>query len=287
MNTPQTEETWICAVRQLRLWLAETPPTRPYLCLAAETGLGQVRLAKPARQAPTPETLLKLLREAMQAPAGGRAPGRPRRIYFEIEAEAQALAAALEEMGVAAVYQAEVSAALGAVVDHIAGDFTALARGGQPELPGLLGSGIDPEQAGALFAAAAAFYRRTDWAALLAAGPQVVTPPAGAPQRYLRALAEPQGAYALAISAEAAALAKLTSLSAAPAETLPEGLLALWFDDVSALPFDDGAAQAEHGWPIAGERAYPVPVVYTQGGAVGRPSPVELAWLTGWLTAQH
>ncbi|MBI4769498.1 MAG: hypothetical protein HY784_03555, partial [Chloroflexi bacterium] len=59
----------------------------------------------------------------------------------------------------------------------------------------------------------------------------------------------------------------------------------MFYEGISALPFDDLDALEEHGWEVADDQAYPVPVFFWRDKGLRRPDPTELAWLEVALRA--
>src|SRR5262249_11195684 len=151
--------TWQAAARELPMEVqGESGPVRPWVVLVTDRDRGLVLGNAITEGSPGFDELWDTLSGAMQRPAAGR-PMRP----AELQVTAgpfEALRPALAELGVALTVVAELEQfdqAFAGLSEHLT----------QGPPPGLLASdGVTPELAGAVFAAAAEFYRQAPWKAL-------------------------------------------------------------------------------------------------------------------------
>jgi hypothetical protein len=173
----------------------------------------------------------------------------------------------LAELGVILTVAAEL--------DHLdrafAGLQDRLTKGPPPGL--LAGDGVTPEQAGAVFAAAADFYRHAPWkvlgseAAVRIAGDDF---PDGPWYAVVMGMA--------GMTAGVALYRDLDLLRRLWAGDMPEHenvarteALTVTFGGADETPEDDLATAEEHGWPVAGPTAFPS-IFYKEKGVQTRPA---------------
>lgn len=282
---PQTKDRWGLLTAQLRLWI--TPegeaPYQPYIVLVLDLTRDKLLANEIMPQPPTADEIESALAQAMLQP--GRGAGRPRRpaeLVLTDAALAETLSPALARVGVQGRVQPlpELQAVVAELEDRM--------RGGRPEPVGLLTTaGVTPDLAGSLFAAAAEFYRAAPWVALNNAQALAVSiPPEREPARIVAVMGNAGMQYGLAVYERWSDFEK-TYLGGDDLSELiaPEGNLSLWYEDVTAVPFADLDALRAHGWPVAGEHAYPIPVRFFAEGRLARPGPEDLHWLETALLA--
>lgn len=282
---PQTNETWGALVAQLRTWIApeEGAPYRPYGLLVLDLTHDKLMAMQLFPGPPTAEETEAVLADAITKP--GRGAGKPRRpaeIVFADPALARALAPALAQVGIVGRVHdlPELRDAIRGLEAHM--------RGGQPENPGLLSvAGVTPALAGGVFAAAADYYRAAPWVALTNAQALAVRiPPDRESPRIVTTLGNAGVQYGLGVYERWSDFERVF-LGGDERQAMigPEGNLVLWFDSVTAVPFDDLDAAQAHGWEVADERAYPLPIVIHPEAGLTRPGPDELRWLEAALRA--
>lgn len=282
-SLPQAPETWAAGNVQLRMWITpeDEPPYRPYLLVVVDLDHGYL-LASDTLAAPaTAADMSAALQKAMRKPErGGGKPRRPAAVILDDAALAEALAAEIARWGLGrSVGPLPMLAGLARELESHLND--------GPEPPGLLAAaGVTPALAGAFFSAAAGFYRAAPWVRLEDRHALAVRIPAeGGDERVVSVLGNAGVQEGLAVYADWATLERLL-LGAGPDELLrAHGSLALWFGDVTEVPFDDLDALQAHGWEIAGENAYPIPVRLAPGDQTVRPGADDLRWLEGALRA--
>ncbi len=269
-------------VVQLRLWITpdDAPPWRPYLVMVLDLEHDLVTHHDIAQAAPTPENVEAALAKAMNRPARGSGkPRRPARVRFADPALAQALAPALERVGVAGEVGPlpELEAAVRLLEEDMRG---------RPEHPGLLSvPGTTPQFVGALFAAAAEFYRAAPWVQLNNGQTFALQIPAQAGPTWIASVMGNGGVeYGLGVYQSWAVFEK-TYLGADDPRELLSGQLAVWYGGPEMLPFDDLEALQRHGWEVAGPQADVMPIVLEMSDSLRRPDLAELRWLEAALRA--
>src|SRR5437763_13237598 len=233
---PQTDEIWGLIVTQLKIWITpeNQPARRPYLMMVLDLDhdllLNQDVLETP----PTPQAVEAVLAKAMNKPARGAGkPRRPARVRFADPELAQALASALERVGVAGEVGPlpQLEEAVRLLEEHM--------RGG-PEHPALLSvRGVTPQSVGGLFAAAAKFYRAAPWVALNNGQTFALQIPAKGGATWIASVMGNGGVeYGLAVYKSWSAFEKVY-LGADDPRELMSGHLALFFGGPEMLPFPD------------------------------------------------
>jgi len=280
---PQTVETWGLLATRLRAWIAVAGQLaqRPFLVLALDLDHDRILYHNLLEQPPTSEDVERALAEAMTKPARGSGkPRRPTTVRLADPELAQALAPALERVGVAgeAGPLPELEAAVRLLEEHLRGD--------QPEHPSLLSvPGATPEMVGSLFAAAAGFYRAAPWVQLNNGQTFALQAPAGSGPRWIASVMGNGGMeYGLAVYQSWAAFEKAFAGVGDPRELL-SGQLAVWYGGPEILPFDEFEAAERYGWDVAGSQAYPMPVLMITPERLDRPSAGQLRWLEAALRA--
>src|SRR3990172_3687153 len=160
---PHTEDTWLLAVRKLRAWITpeDEPPTRPYLTLIFNRNQNLIQGIS-IEDKPKPAKVKKSLFSAMvKSDQKARLqPGRPAKVIFEDPDLRDALAPALNEIAVQALYRSNAHQEL----DTLVQDLEAHMREGEPEIPGLLSAKeTSVKLVAAFFEASANFYRAAPW----------------------------------------------------------------------------------------------------------------------------
>ncbi len=285
-DLPQQAETWHVLTQQLRIWITppDEEPTRPFVSIMVSLQTGVVQGFELSPDYPAPEQLLQALFRAMQKPPkeAKQKPHRPRQIQFEDAALAEMLAPELAKIDIEALYHPRLEG-----MDEMVEDLEDHMRGGQPEQAGLLATpGVTPALAGSLFAAAAEFYRAEPWIHLSDQNVLAIQIPPEKEPRFVMVMGNAGIEYGLAMYRRWEDVERVYSFADDPLELLPpDGGNSFFFDDISLVPFDDLEAIEKYGWEIAGEQAYPVPMVYLPEGDAKRPSRVDLAWYEAALRA--
>lgn len=282
---PQTEDTWLLAVRKLRLWITpdDKPPERPFLTMILNH-TQELILASSVGEIPDPAEAQKILFSAMTKPQKllGARPGRPAKIVFEDVDFQQALAPALQEIGIQALYRPTFRE-----LDELVRELEAHMRGDQPEIHGLLSSkGASVKVVAALFEAAAEYHRAAPWIYL---GNEDLLAVRVEPQKephFVSVMGQGGMEYGLALYKSWTDVERMFGVHDHPMERIPdEGLHSLLFNEIVEVPFDDLDDIEKYGWNFVGPDAYPVPMIYMPSGEVRRPDAEEILWYEAVLRA--
>ena len=284
---PQVPETWLIVTAQLRTWIAppDETPRRPYAIFIFNAEDGAMMGVDLAEFEPMPEQVRDALFKAMRQPARGAGlPRRPAAIGIAAprlaEALARLLAAARLEV---AAFETQPPEEFADIVCRLETHL----RGGQPEHPGLLSvKGVTPELVASVFAAAAEFYRAAPWVQLTNSQVVSVRHPAEPDYRYVVVMGNGGVEYGLATYLRWADIKRMHTGVDDPMDAIPDsGAHSLFFDAINMLPFEDIEAMQQHGWEVAGETAYPIPVVYDKALGARRPELMDMLWYEAALRA--
>lgn len=277
---PQANTEWCALFRLGRIWVGEEgqTPRQPWITIIVEPVTGVVLALEVAEAQPTSGQTERLLRRAMLDPdVEDIPPHRPKRIVVSDPEMAQRLSRNLRDWGVA-VEAGSVEAAetaLKTFEDH--------SRGDGPQIAGALSvKGVTPEQLGALWSAAADFWRAEPWAKLENIQPVAIAGPDDSRPRIVVVLGNAGMEFGLSVYSEWADLERhLYGQFPSRDATFPtSGQLALWFGTIDQVPFDDLDLMRTHDWPVAHLAAYPMPVRLMSTMSVERPGPDDIAFLT-------
>lgn len=256
-DRPQTNETWGVLVTQLRLWITpeDAPPSRPVLVMALDLDHDRLLAQDMFPQTPTAEEVEGVLADAMNHPAPGAGqPRRPAKIVFAEVVWAEALASALARVAVAWDVRPlpELENVVRLLEEHM--------RGGA-EHPSLLSvTGATPEFVGALFSAAADFYRAAPWVQLNNGQTFALHIPADSERKWIASVMGNGGVeYGLGLYYSWEAFEKVFMGVADSLNELLGGHIALFYGGPEMLPFDDFDALQRYGWDVAEREAYPRP----------------------------
>ena len=286
LELSQRQETWYLAVRELRVWITppDEEPYRPYGALVVNLDQGIIQGFETYPSPPTPDQVIETLFDAMRNQPSGvsQRPHRPKQIHFEDEILFKAMASALEEIGVLAVFQPTEE-----IADEILSDLAAHLMGEPANIPGLLSQeDVTPEQVEALFDAAAQYYRAAPWVRLTNMQPLAIQVAPETTPRYVVVLGNGGVEYGLALYKQWDDFMLQFGPMSHPLEMLPqEGAHSLLFSDITLVPFDDLDAIAEYGWEVVNEEGYPIPAVFTQDGEAKRPNRADLLWYEAAMRA--
>ena len=267
---------------QLKIWVTpkNQPAWRPYLMMVLDLDHDLLTNQDISQPLPTPQAVEAVLAKAMNQPVRGSGkPRRPARLRFADPALAQALAPALERVGVAGEVGPlpELDEAVRLLEEHMRG---------RPEHPGLLSvRGATPQSVAGLFAAAAGFYRAAPWIQLNNGQTFALQIPAKGGATWIASVMGNGGVeYGLGVYKSWSAFEKVYLGADDPRELL-SGHLALFYGGPEMLPFDDFDAAQRFGWEVAGPQAYAMPIVVELSDNLRRPDQAELRWLEAALRA--
>jgi tetratricopeptide (TPR) repeat protein len=285
LSVPQSSDTWYFAARKLRAWVAPEgeEPVRPYIMITLNLDQGIIQDiaigAKPNYQAAHDHLNSAML----NSPKGVKIkPHRPARVLFEDKLLMQAIAPTLQLLDIDSRYQPQRE-----MIDEIIEELQARMNDGSPETPGLLSQRqVSPNLVKGLFEAAADFYRSAPWIQIN--NDDVLSIQLLPKQDPYYAIVMGQGGveYGLALYKRREDLERQYLPHDHPDEIIPPtGLHSLFFNDITEVPFDDLDALEKYNWEIAGQGAYPVPLVFLPSKIVQRPNRDELLWYEAALRA--
>lgn len=278
---PQTGATWQATVRSAPAWIApkNEPKYRPYLVLVADTETGTIRQMEMQEQRPTPEIVLSALAAAMVKPmfmAGKR--GRPVRIVLDDQELVSVLTPELAGIGVRCDYASSLP-----VVNDALSEMAAHLNQGEARPSVLSVPGVTLPLFADLCAAAAEFYQRAPWRWLDNLAAIEARYPANGPARYLVIMGFGGQEFGLALYPTLEDLRWQISGLEPPAIYEKLTTTSLTFDEADVLAFEDLDAIEQHGWPVAGPRAYPLLMRITPPAQVSVPGANEIALLAAAL----
>ena len=285
-DLPQREETWHVFTFKMRTWVTERDkkPARPDGLMILDLTTGMM-MALEMTETARPEWVGEILFKAMThpAPGPGSRPHRPQTVTLPDNSLVAMLTPRLAEIGVECKQMDTPDE-----VYQLMADLESHMRGGHSEVPGLLSvEGVTPEFVGELFAAAAEFYRAAPWVKLVNAQALAVQLSIEAEPCYVSVMGNAGIEYGLSVSRTWADFQAMASGSGdEPMDAIPaNGLRSLLFNSITEFPFDDLEALEKYHWQVAGDDAYPMPIVFELPDRVLRPSRDELLWYQAALRA--
>lgn len=270
---PQKHETWFFCQRTLAMELGgeAVEPTVLALVNLTDMQILQLNIYESALDAAVGRDLLL---QAMSQPVqGSQSPHRPATVMFEQADLMQALAPTLGEI--------QVEASLGQappLIDTILSELAHAFVKTPAEVPGLLSvAGTNPKMIASLFEAASQFYRAAPWKTIFDAQTLAVTIDPPGEELFVQVMGNGGMEFGLSLYRSWEDVLRMFEFAGSPLDILPEaGIHGLTFEAKSDLPPEDQAALRKYGWKIAGSKACPMPVIFTRGGGVERPSRQEL-----------
>ena len=287
----QDDSTWLCTARRARTWITpkDQPPYRPYSVLVLEQGTELIRRIEIEDEQPTSgvvmEALLKAMLRPMLGPVLGPLAGfgsriRPARVLLDDADLAQALKPRLAEIDVRCEHGPSLPLT-DATLRNMEFRMTK-----QEPIPGLLSvRGATEPLVRELFAAAAQYYHQAPWRWIDNVSPIEVRYPPDGRVRYAVVLGSGGESFGLSLYESLDDL-RIVFSSVEPERTTEQvSWFSLVFDEAMAMPFDDLDAMEKHGWPVAGEQAYPLAIKAIPPGEWSVPSASEVAWLAAAVRA--
>lgn len=281
----QSDETWLCTARRAPTWIMpeDRPPYRPYVVLVLEQESEKIRRTDLQEERPTPDVVLEVLIKAMRPSllrtlVGFGRRRRPARILLDDAGLVRALAPQLAEIDVRCDYRAKLPLAE-ATLREMEAHMTK-----REPIPGLLSvPGATRPLVEELFAAAADYYRQAPWRWIDNADPIEVRYPLDGRTRYAVVLGSGRETFGLSLYESKDDLRMLFT-SPEPEQTAGRmPWFSLVFEEATAMSFDDLDAMERYGWPVAGERAYPLAIKATPASEFDIPSASEMLWLAATL----
>lgn len=273
----QRDAVWLCCTRRAYYWVMPKDDGslyRPYTTLVMDRDRELIRNIQVHGDEPlTPDQVLEVLHKAMLKPVlGSGRRGRPALVFLHDAEMAQTLAPRLAEIGVRCEYRASLS-----LLDTW---FPTVACGSlkaQEPIPGLMSvPGITEPLLREFFVAAADYDRQAPWKWIENWEPIEVRYPAESSPRYVLVLGSGGESFGLSV------YDSLDDLRVVLFHHDPDQIHELipWtsvvFEDATVMAFEDLDAQEKYGWPVAGEKAYPL--VLRQFLTAVCDSPVRRTW---------
>jgi hypothetical protein len=268
----QPDATWQVGVASLHTWVEERekPPYRPVAAVIMGMPSGFVLGSEIARAFSAPEIVAfirKTARKPLTVP-----PHQPALVVCADATLAAELSPLLAPLGIACEPgpTPELDDTVASLDLHL--------RQGEPLPPGFSDApGVTPERLAPLFAAAAAFYRQAPWSVFEDENPIEIHFPAAGGTTF--------SAIAMGAAGEQSGLALYRSFKAldiALRDLPPEEVTALvdneaiLFDDITVCAFSDLDAIARFGFEVAGDQAYPAPLILSRRGQIKTPTLADL-----------
>jgi Domain of unknown function (DUF6930) len=277
----QHDEYWVGTHRLARLWVTprKAPPYRPYLTLVLSQE-GKIVRSHVQSHPPTAETLFEELVRAMRRPVWGAGRARrPTRLYLDNPEDVVALTPRLAALQVQCVYRHPL-----ALADAVIADMER-SLGKDKPMPGLLSiPSVTPPLLGHLYQLAAQWYQATPWRWLNDHHPLAIRYRPADPPRYAVVMGSGGEVFGLAIYDT---LADLQRIYQSPLSPKQLARLVTWcvlfFEEATAMSFEDLDAMAQYDWPVAAPQAYPVFGRTTPTQELVLPTPSDLLWMEGAL----
>jgi tetratricopeptide (TPR) repeat protein len=277
---PQEPEVWQADARLMPIWV-ETAAGRshPWLVLVVSCDHGLILAHNVLETEPTLGDLWDALASAMQHPAAGE-PHRPGELQVRPGGPWQGLRKDIEEVGVRLVESGELEE-VGAVFEGLAEQM------GGKEPPGLLASGLTPEQLGSFYEAAAFFYREAPWRRMgYEAAFRVECDRFRGGPWYGVVFGQSGLAFGLALYDDLRLLQGLWSDRGSDEDHARETVAtSVTFGEETELAAADLEAARRFNWKVAQPEAYPIVYRKERGQTMRPPLAWELELMEGCLRA--
>jgi hypothetical protein len=292
----QGNSTWQCTVRRAPVWITpkKQPAYRPFILLVLDQDADFILKTEILAEHPDAQTVLDHLFKTMQGTLLNLLKKqRPACISIDDAELVKFCAPQLAELDIRCELRAslpQVNAAL----------FEMEAQANQREpIPGLLSiHGVSVPLAAELYAAAAEYHRQAPWRWIQNEMPiEVRFPqstggfPIDGPARYALVLGSGGEFFGLSLYESLADVRALTDLEVvlAPTDPNPPFLrsitwISLVLEEATAMSFADLDAIERYGWPVAGEKAYPLALKALPNDDFSQPPTAsDIAWLAAAL----
>jgi tetratricopeptide (TPR) repeat protein len=273
-------EVWQAAICPMPIWLpGDGEPSRPWVAMVVSSSNNLVLCCKTFPECPPAESLWEAIAQAASNPIVGKA-HRPASVEVDSEELRQALMQSMERGGIecVAVPQLErIDAAMESMAKHMTGGE------GPPSL--MASPGVQPEQIGAFYAAAAEYYRRKPWRTV--PGDTIIKAECDrftSGPWYAVVMGQSGVQQGLAIYEDLAALRKQMTGRFSDEEGAREmSAISLMFSEAFDIACRDYDAAKKHGWPVAGPEAHPLVLRVNPGCAIRPPLAWEIELLEACL----
>lgn len=278
----QRDEYWEGTSRLGRVWIAprNQPPYRPYLTLFVSQQ-DKVLRSNVLNEAPTTDQMFEELLQAMHRPTWGAGGARrPQVIYLDDPDHVTDLVPRLAPLEIRCEYRRSLP-----IINEAFSSLEATMNRGSETIPGLVAvPSVSLPLIGHLYELAADFHRARTWRHLNDNHPLEIRYPPDSAARYAVVMGSGGEVFGLAVYDTLADLqvAYRTDLSPQQAAGMMTWLV-LFFEEATAISFDDLDALARYDWPVAAENAYPFLGRTTLTGEIVQPSKADLVWMEGAL----
>lgn len=283
---PQSTDSWYFLCRKIRAWVNSNSgePFRPYVLLTFNLQTGMIRATQMLEQLPTSEEIHEMLFGTMAIPMEKRTsiPQRPKRVIFEDQQTFKNLKSALLEIGVDARYKPEKQ-----FFDELIADLESSFEQNEVILAGLLTQPhVTRKMVEALFKAAAQFYRSEPWVILSNNDLLSIKLPTQNAPYYICVMGQGGVEYGLVVFKKWQDVEEFYASNDPDEPVIPNtGHAVLNFEEIYYVPFDDLDNIENFGWEVAGEKAYPVPIVIFPDFSVERPPKDDILFYEAALQA--
>lgn len=283
-DLPQSEdEIWVADVRQLATWVSsDATPTRPWCIIIGCEGEQRAVLKHALSETmPEPTVMWDALKQAMTEPAMGD-PRRPAHVVVLSADLFDACRQPLQSLGIRCTVADELP-----FLDELFDAFTTHLAGNAPLPPLLEIPDANFEVVAGVYDAASRFYRRAPWREVaMDAIVRVRCDRFPKPEWFAVVMGQSGMVLGIALYENLSALRRLIAGKVGPEDEDSQlDALGVHFVEAFEIPEAELAAIERHGWPIAGEDAYPIIVRFEPGGTFSGPVAWELELIEGVLRA--
>jgi hypothetical protein len=281
-HVKQRDEYWVGTSRLARMWITprQAPPYRPYVTLLVSQE-GKVLRSNVLDHPPTADALFADLLRAMRRPMWGAGGARrPTRIYVDNENYVAALTPRLAPLHVQCAYHHRLSMAA-----EEAWYAMETRMGKYKPIPGLVSiPSVTPPLLCHLYQLAAQFYQAAPWQWLHDHHPLAIRYPPEDTPRYAIVMGSGGEVFGLAVYDTLDDLQLMYESDRSPRQIAKMATWSvLFFEEATAMSFDDLDAMAQYNWPVATHNAYPVFGRTTSDQAIVPPAKSDLLWMEGAL----
>lgn len=280
---PQKPISWYISLRRLHTWLELEDGTtaHPFVLLIIHLELGSIVSLEFLTDQPDVNQIMEIIYKVMNNPPEevSKEAYRPERVVVDDQIFSMNLVSSLEDLGIHVQKKSPPPN-----VAKIIAEIEDMLGWHEPSPPGLLSvEGVTIDMIGDLFNAAADFYLASPWDFLKDIQPIKIHFEQYQQDIYVQLMGAARIEYGLVFYFDWDDLIHTFKTANDPLEQLPPGgWRSLTFESPDFIPIEDLKAIEKYGWRVAGERAYPLLVNYTQT-TVERPTRQELVYFDAIL----
>ena len=281
----QGSATWQCTARRAPVWVfpKKQPAYRPFILLVVDQETGIILKTEMITERPEPQVVLNHLYKTMQGTIFNLMQAqRPARISIDNAELAQACLAQLAELGIRCDHRASLPQ-INEALDEMETNLNQ-----REPIPGLLSvPGVSFPLVAELFDATAEFYRQAPWRFIENFEPIEVRYPADNERtRYALVLGSGGEFFGLSLYESLADLDAVFSGTSEKPTSQPMTWISIILESATTMSFADLDAIERFGWPVAGEKAYPLAMKAISGTDESEvPSASDLTWLAAAMRA--